>query len=258
MALACAAPACAAPPADCLGPAGMAGAAVQNAVSLHAMTFSPFGHIEIGWETYLPAVQHEIGSACPAGTPGFAAALSRWQARARLSPTGVMDADAFQAVKAAIQSRRICPAPPTPDMLVAGAAAEGYGGKSVVLRPGALDAYRRMVREARATSPAIRADARNLTIFSSFRSPDYDAARCLRDNNCDGVRRATCSPHRTGDALDLYLGAAPGYGPDSTADPGRLYLSQTPTYRWLVANAARFGFVNYLYEPWHWEWAEER
>ena len=22
----------------------------------------------------------------------------------------------------------------------------------------------------------------------------------------------------------------------------------------LVKNAARFGFVNYVFEPWHWEW----
>jgi hypothetical protein len=22
----------------------------------------------------------------------------------------------------------------------------------------------------------------------------------------------------------------------------------------MVANAARFGFVNYPFEPWHWEW----
>ena len=71
----------------------------------------------------------------------------------------------------------------------------------------------------------------------------------------DGVRRATCSPHRTGYAVDLYLGQAPGYGPDSTADASRLYLSHTASYRWLVANAERFGFHNYPFEPWHWEWA---
>ena len=30
-----------------------------------------------------------------------------------------------------------------------------------------------------------------------------------------------------------------------------------PAYRWLVANADRFGFVNYPFEPWHWEWTGE-
>ena len=39
---------------------------------------------------------------------------------------------------------------------------------------------------------------------------------------------------------------------------GRLYMTKTPTYRWLVANAGRFGFVNYPFEPWHWEWTGER
>ena len=65
--------------------------------------------------------------------------------------------------------------------------------------------------------------------------------------------RASCSPHRTGLAMDLFLGAAPGFRPDSSADPNRLYMSRTPEYRWLVANAGRFGFVNYPFEPWHWE-----
>ena len=33
--------------------------------------------------------------------------------------------------------------------------------------------------------------------------------------------------------------------------------SRTAVYRWMVANAARFGFVNYPFEPWHWEWTGE-
>ena len=43
-------------------------------------------------------------------------------------------------------------------------------------------------------------------------------------------------------------------GVDSTDVHSRRYMSQTPTYRWLVKNAGRFGFVPYVYEPWHWEW----
>ena len=57
-----------------------------------------------------------------------------------------------------------------------------------------------------------------------------------------------------GRAMDLYVGQAPGYGPDSTADPNRLVMSKSPAYRWLVANAHRYGFVPYAFEPWHWEW----
>ena len=127
----------------------------------------------------------------------------------------------------------------------------------IQLRAPALDAYRRMVAAARAQAPALAADHRLLTIFSGYRDPLADAARCATEQNCDTVVRANCSAHLTGLAVDLYLGAAPGYSPDSAADPNRLYLSQTDAYRWLVAHAGEFGFVNYPFEPWHWEWTGE-
>src|SRR5436305_11313216 len=111
-----------------------------------------------------------------------------------------------------------------------------------------------MVVAARADDPAIAADPRNLTIFSGFRRPAADAARCASENNCNGLVRATCAAHRTGLAMDLYVGQAPGFGPDSRADPNRLFMSRTPAYRWLVLNADRFGFAAYHFEPWHWEW----
>src|SRR3989344_4684733 len=97
----------------------------------------------------------------------------------------------------------------------------------------------------------------HLTIFSGYRSPAAGAARCQAEGNCDGIVRARCSAHRTGLAADIYVGQAPGYGPDSTADPNRLFMTRTATYRWLLAHAPRFGFVNYPFEPWHWEWTGE-
>jgi LAS superfamily LD-carboxypeptidase LdcB len=114
-----------------------------------------------------------------------------------------------------------------------------------------------MVATARAEAPEIAADPDLLKIFSGYRSPTYDAARCAAQNNCNGRERATCSPHRTGLAMDLYLGHAPGFSADASADANRLYLTQAPAYRWLLANADRFGFVNYPFEPWHWEWTGE-
>jgi LAS superfamily LD-carboxypeptidase LdcB len=57
--------------------------------------------------------------------------------------------------------------------------------------------------------------------------------------------------------MDIYLGSAPGYPPESSDDANRLYESRAPAYLWLVANAERFGFVNYAFEPWHWEWTGE-
>ncbi len=156
-----------------------------------------------------------------------------------------------------VSAQGICPAPPAEGALAAATQAEGYSGKPIQLRAGALAAYRRMAAAARAADPRIAADPRNLTIFSGYRAPEADTARCVSEGNCDGGVRATCSAHRTGLALDLYVGEAPGFRPDSSADPNRLFMSRTPTYLWLVANADRFGFLPYPFEPWHWEWAGE-
>ena len=60
-----------------------------------------------------------------------------------------------------------------------------------------------------------------------------------------------------GGKIFMVLGAAPGFTVDSSADANRLYQTRTPAYRWLVNNAGRFGFVNYPFEPWHWEWTGE-
>ena len=154
-----------------------------------------------------------------------------------------------------VSARGVCPAPPT--ALAQAAPAEGYSGKAIELRPGALAAFRQMAAAARAEDPRIAVDPRSLTIFSGFRSPEADDARCAGEGNCNNRVRSTCSAHRTGLALDLYVGQAPGLRPDSSADADRLFMSRTPAYRWLVANADRFGFVPYPFEPWHWEWTGE-
>lgn len=240
---------------------GPAMAAGTNAATLRALRWTPFGKPETGWETYAPLIASEIKSNCPFTSPGFAQALSVWQRARGLPATGVVDPRGFAAMKALWQSRRpfvalskrkICPVPPRVVL-----SAKGYQGKVIKVRPKALGAYRAMVAAAHADVPALRRDPRWLAIYSGFRDPTSDAARCRTESNCDGTRRATCSPHRTGLALDLYVGEAPGYGPDSTKEPSRRAMSKTPAYRWMVANAKRFGFVNYAYEPWHWEWTGE-
>jgi hypothetical protein len=242
---------------------GPQAAAAANAASLWALQWSPFGRAETGWAIYEPLIANDIGSACPAASPGFAAALARWQAANALVPTGVLDPATFPRLRVLWQSRRpfvqtsrrACPASPDEASLATAAPAESYGGKRVLLRPGALNAYRRMIAAARAQH--IAAAGGLLTIFSGYRSPSSDAARCVREGNCQGVTRATCSAHRTGLAMDLFLGSAPGHPPDSSDDVNRLAISRSPAYRWLVRNGRRFGFVNYPFEPWHWEWTGE-
>jgi hypothetical protein len=256
----------AAAPTDCRAQ-GWSRAAQTNARQLRTLTWAPFRRPEIGWETYAPLIAREIRTACPADSEAFAAAFAAWQGDQRLLPDGVVKEADFMRMKGVIQTRRpfvqisargVCPAGPNEATLEWSRPGEGYGGKQIQLRPGAFAAYRRMVAAAKAEDPRIAADPRNLTIFSGYRSPASDAARCARDNNCNGIVRATCSPHRTGLAVDLYVGQAPGFGPDSTADPNRLFMSRTPAYQWMVRNADRFGFASYPFEPWHWEWTGER
>lgn len=240
------------------------GAAAANAASLSTLAWSPFGKPETGWEIYAPRIAAEIGTRCAPDTNGFAAALARWQAANSLPRTGVMDAGVFAVMlprwhlaRPFVRVNRdgVCPGAPALETLATAGPNESYGGKTIQLRPAALEAYRRMAAEARAAGVPNRPEA--LRIYSGFRAPDADAQRCARDRNCQGLIRTICSAHRTGLAMDLFIDAAPGFGPDSSADANRLAMARSPLYRWMVWNAGRFGFVNYVYEPWHWEWTGE-
>lgn len=238
-------------------------AAAGNSRTLHSLDWEPFGR-EVGWETYAPMTQQEIGTRCAPSTPGFARALAAFQGRYGLPADGRFGPATFTVLKGVWQERRPfvmarvrgeCPrAPERPEL------AEFDRTEESVQRPGrmahavVIESYRRMVADARAEVPAIAADPLLLTVYSTYRHPDIDGVRCEDQGNCDGLRRATCSAHRTGWALDINVGAAPDYGIDSTNAYNRLWQTRGPAYRWLVRNAHRYGFVNYIYEPWHWEY----
>ncbi len=244
-----------------------AAASGANAATVANAPWSVFGRPENGWQVYEPLIDHELGVACPPDSQAFAAALATWQGAHRLPANGTMDEATLRAFDLAWLARRPfvaasahgqCPSPPPLASLATAAPAEGYLGKPIQVRPGTLAAWRRMVAAARAESPAIAADPKLLTIFSGYRDPAADAADCAARQDCATPARAgTCSAHRTGLAMDIYLGSAPGYDPSSSDDANRLFESRTPAYLWMVANAARFGFVNYPFEPWHWEWTGE-
>ncbi len=255
----------AAPVSDCSAPEFVQ-AASRNSASLQSLTWSPFGRAEKGWAIYQEHVAHDLDTSCQPGSPGFAAALARWQQDHRLPANGEATAQTLVVFKTRWQDARpyvalrasgVCPDAPPESMLTTLNAREGYKGKSIQLKNDVAGAYRRMVTVARAEVPELAADPEMLSIFSGYRSPAYDAARCARDHNCGGAERATCSVHRTATAFDLVVGSAPGFPVDSSADANRLFQSRTPAYRWLVANAGRFGFINYAFEPWHWEWVGE-
>lgn len=251
--------------AACLGPypPTLQLAALRNGASLYAMPFDLFGRPETGWAVYAPTIESQIGAPCAPNTPGFAQALSRWSRSRQLADDGVLTPDLLAALKADWQSDRpfyelrelgFCPNPPSDWELAVVPPDLSDTDHPIELRQGALLAWTRLVRDAHAAEPALAANPELLRIFSAFRSPAYDEARCAHDSNCQGLVRAACSVHRTGLAVDVILDVAPGFAVDSSADANRLAMTRGLAYRWLVANARRYGFVNYAFEPWHWEW----
>lgn len=242
-------------------------AARDNAETLDTLKWAPFGVPETGWETYAPLTAREIGATCGFGTPAFAEKLAAFQARYGLEPDGRFSPATFEVLKGVWQERRLfirhrmrdeCPDAPARDRLDAiRLEEETFAREGRSARADALDAWRRMLAEARRQVPSVRADPKTLTIFSGWRDPVADEARCEADGGCDGARRARCSAHRTGTALDLNVGWAEGMRADSTDPVNRLHQTRTEAYRWLVNNADRFGFVPYVFEPWHWEWQGE-
>ena len=249
-------------PESLTGPPGSPQAG--NAESLTALDWTPFNHAERGWETYLPFVAREIGAPSIPSSSAFARGMRRWQAAHGQPETGVFSPADFARMKAEQLQRRpfvrlratgVCPDAPDEATLVSTTPQQSWSGKPLLMRRGTFQAWRAMVEAARREVPALQYEPDALKVFSAYRSPAYDAQRCATEGNCDGVRRAQCSSHRTGLTLDLVLDGVPPV--DSTADADRLRLSRSLAYRWLVDNADRFGFVNYLYEPWHWEWTGE-
>jgi hypothetical protein len=242
-------------------------AADLNARSLEDLDWAPFGAPEKGWQVYDLLVGREIGTSCGSGTPVFAQALAAFQAKYQLPADGVFTPATFEVVKGLLQERRpfimarlakLCPDAPADSRLVpVPIEAETFGRDGRFVRADVWDSYRRMVAAARAELPSLKDDPRALTIFSAYRSPESDAVRCDTEGNCDGLRRASCSAHRTGTAIDMNVGWIDGVAADSTTPENRLLQTRTAPYRWLVMNAGRFGFVNYAYEPWHWEWIGE-
>lgn len=242
-------------------------AAALNARSLDELDWAPFGAPEKGWQVYDVLVGREIGADCGSGTPVFAQKLADFQAKYLLPADGVFTPATFEVFKGLLQERRpfvmarvakLCPEAPDAAALVAlPKEAETFEREGRMIRADVWLAYQQMVAAARAELPQLQSDPKALTIFSGYRSPESDAIRCDTQNNCDGLRRAACSAHRTGTAIDLNVGWVEGVAADSTTPENRLLQTRTAPYRWLVMNAQRFGFVNYAYEPWHWEWIGE-
>lgn len=250
-------------PWGCGRPKAFVAAARYNAAAESDLIASPFGRPERGWAIYEARIAETLKTRCPPASPGFAAAVARFQKTNGSAPHGAMTPETWAAMKGLWQAQRpfmaqrragICPSGAAAEALAPLNPDETLGGKDVFLTLQVRADLRRMITAARRALPKDHDAPDALKVFSGFRSPEGDAQRCAAEQNCQGLVRAECSAHRTGLAVDIDLGAAPGFSPDSSADTNRLFISRTPVYRWLVWNAARYGFVNYAFEPWHWEW----
>lgn len=217
-----------------------------------------------GWELYIPLISSLIGTDADVSSARFARALSLWQQANEIEPSGVLDDTTLYRIIETFQSRRIKDrSPPPEDHLLTAPIADFYDPtreeelRKVELRT--YMAYKRMVRAASqdlslglsvTAEGELAADEKYLKIISAYRSREYQAELRKKSPGSGRAGLAINSPHFTGRALDIYVGGTPV----STAYFNRAIQVQTPVYRWLVKNAARFGFRPYFYEPWHWEY----
>lgn len=239
-------------------------AAARNTALKYELSWAFGGKQQRGWYLYTPLISRLLETEDEAAGSDFASSLSRWQTGAGLRPSGVLDDETLYRMVSAWQGARLKNKEyATPDRLLQAPTSDFYDPS----RPDALRqveretyaAYKRMVAAAAADpSLGLKATAtgelapeeRFLKIVSSFRSREHQAQLRAQSPGSGRAGLAVNSPHFTGCALDLYVGGEPV----ETKDSNRALQVQTPAYRWLVANAARFGFRPYYYEPWHWEY----
>ncbi|MCA1589749.1 MAG: D-alanyl-D-alanine carboxypeptidase family protein [Acidobacteria bacterium] len=245
-----------------------AAAALTNRQLRNSMRWNFGGRVHSGWEIYVPLISQTIGTDAAPDSAEFAAALSKWQAKNGFDSDGVCNDATLGAMTRYWQSQRLGRSNvPQTDRLLSTPINEWY---DVTRNPDLLQleretyaAYKRMIAAAaKDLGGSIKFTAtgdlapgeKYLRIVSAFRSPEYQAALRRKEPGAGRIALAKSSPHFTGQAIDIYVGGEPV----TTKDANRLIQVQTPAYRWLVKNAHRFGFVNYFYEPWHWEYVGVR
>lgn len=219
-----------------------------------------------GWYLYAPLIKQLIDTKYDAASAKFALALSRWQAKSGLKPSGVLDEETLFAMIKTWQDARLKDrSPAMPDQLLTAPIPDFYDPtraeelRQVERRTYA--AYKRMVTAAvadrslglaRAYRGELAAGEKYLKVISAYRSREYQDKLRRESPNSGTAGLAVNSPHFTGRALDLYVGG----DPVDTSDSNRKVQVETRVYQWLVRNAERFGFRPYCYEPWHWEYVK--
>ena len=244
------------------------GAARRNDQLRKTLSWPFAGKQQTGWDIYVPLIARTIGVDAGADTPEFAAAVSRWQDKNSLPPNGVLETTTLQALIRFWQGQRLGRSSAPAEESLLSAPISDFFDRS--RDPGMLQleretyaAYRRMIAAAAkdlggdirfSNTGELAEDEKLLRIVSAYRSPAYQQTLRRKEPNAGRGALAKFSAHSTGQALDIYVGGEPV----STKDANRLLQVQTPAYKWLVKNASRFGFYNYFYEPWHWEYVPGR
>jgi hypothetical protein len=255
------------PVAATTAPAGpFAEAAAQNSLLRNSLVWT-FGRKEQhGWYLYDLLIGQTFNIERDASISDFASTIAAWQKQKGLNPNGVLDENSWMALVAQWQADRLKDkTPATADQLLTAPISDFYDPARLEelrqVEKTTYAAYKQMITAAIAdpdlklahTSPTeLAADERFLKIVSSFRSREYQEKLRRESPNAGSAGLAINSPHFTGKALDLYVGG----DPVDTKDANRALQVNTPVYKWLVKNAARFGFRPYFYEPWHWEYVK--
>jgi zinc D-Ala-D-Ala carboxypeptidase len=244
-------------------------AAVSENLRLRTdLTWTFGGKTQSGWAIYEPLIADTVGSKSDATTPAFASSLASWQSAHGVMATGIIDETTLAALMKYWQSQRLGRSDfPGPEKLITAPLTDFYDPTRspdlLQLERRTYVAYKRMIaaaardlgREIRFTrSGDLAPGEKYFRIVSAFRSQEYQDQLRARSPGSGRAAIALHSAHNTGQALDLYVGG----DPVSTKDPNRLLQTQTPVYKWLVRNAHKFGFYNYFYEPWHWEYVPSR
>lgn len=243
-------------------------AASQNAQLQTSLEWRFGGKLQHGWSLYSPLIANLIGADANVAKSEFAMRLSFWQKENGIEPTGVMDSDTWSQMVSAFQSRRVNGRSyPVGSPLVTIPVSDCYDPE----RPEELrkaeretfTAYQRMLAAA-AVDPSLglrvggdgqlASSEKFLKVISAYRPREYQDQLRRQSPNSGRAGLAINSIHSTGRALDIYVGGEPV----STKDENRALQTQSAVYRWLIKNAARFGFQPYFYEPWHWEYVGER
>ena len=211
-------------------------------------------------EVLVPLLQQTIGSSADLFSLEFASTLACWQGVHGLRADGQLTAKTRQALQNRWQSQRtlLGKATETPRSQLSVVPEPlrfriGASPKSdaKLARQDAIDALVAMRAAARKNSAlgTLMSASQHLSVVSAYRSSAQTRAIKQR-TGADSTAIADRSVHMSGTAFDLYVGG------ERTSAIGTNRVHQVrdyPTYRWLLQNARTFGFVNYYYEPWHWE-----